>query len=682
MSKLVNIIIDDQQFSVQPGSSIIEVADANGIAIPRFCYHKKLSVAANCRMCLVEVENAPKPLPACATPVSEGMKIQTKSKKAREFQKSVMEFLLINHPLDCPICDQGGECDLQDLAVSYGSDFSRFSEPKRVVKDKNLGPLIATDMTRCIHCTRCVRYGKEITGVVQLGGLGRGEHMEIGTFVEQSLSSELSGNIIDLCPVGALTSKPFRFQARNWELTNTPSIAPHDALGSNITIQSINNKIVRVLPRENEAINEIWLSDRDRFSYLGLYTEDRLSQPMVRNKKGLLEPTSWQIAFDVIVAKITEILEQDGETSLGAIMSPNSTLEEFYLAYKLFSGLGEKKLTCRLAHENKLPVVSDINCKISDIDNMQSILLVDSDIQQEIPMLGLRVKKAQDAGATVHVVNSRNDKFSFETNSYSQSTEDMLACLEKVLQDLKNNKANNEIAKSLSKAKNSIVIIGQRACISKDFELVYAQAFKIAQLTNSKLAIIDTGANTKGAMVAGLYDNELQTVKEIIKSSSALIIYGSEVSRDSGIDFNDSLSNVSFILACSPYLSNEINNHADMVLPIANFGETSGTFVNMQNDWQSFEAATRPFGEARPGWKVLRVLANMFKLNGFEYNSTQEILQECRANNTKVNLHQVDENVSLTPLNMSDSKDNIDIYNVDSLVRRSVPLQATKDEIN
>ena len=415
----VTIEIDGHPCEVRKGAMVIEAADAAGIAIPRFCYHKKLTVAANCRMCLVEVERAPKPLPACATPVMDGMKVITTSETARGAQRSVMEFLLINHPLDCPICDQGGECELQDLAMGYGRGVSRFTERKRVVPDKNLGPLIATDMTRCIHCTRCVRFGAEVAGLPELGATGRGEDMRIGTFIERSVDSELSGNVIDVCPVGALTSKPFRFRARAWEMVQREGIAAHDAIGSNLYVHVRRGRLLRVVPRENEAVNEVWLSDRDRFSYEGLYTEDRLLRPRVRDGEGAWQETDWEIALDAAADAIRAVLDAQGPAGIGALASPVATTEEHYLLQTLVRGFGGTNLDHRLRQsdfgdQDEAPAWPSLGMALADLEGADAVLLVGSNVRKEQPLAGLRLRKAALAGASVFAVNPVDHVFNFD----------------------------------------------------------------------------------------------------------------------------------------------------------------------------------------------------------------------------------------------------------------------------
>jgi NADH-quinone oxidoreductase subunit G len=415
----VNITVDGVPMKARKGEMIIRVTDANDVYIPRFCYHEKLPVAANCRMCLVEVEKAPKPMPACATPVAEGMIIHTRSVKAIAAQKSVMEFLLINHPLDCPICDQGGECELQDLAMGYGRDISRFQERKRVVKDKNLGPLVSTDMTRCIHCTRCVRFGQDIAGIPELGTTGRGEHNEIGTYIEKSVDHELSGNIIDLCPVGALNSKPFRFRARAWEMTQHALVSPHDGLGTNLYGHVLRGKLMRMVPRQNDAINECWIADRDRFSYEGIYSTDRLQKPMLRSSDGSWREVDWQTALEAAAAG----LKSAPADRLGVVAGASSTLEEYALLQRMAVGLGTSNIDHRVRQGDFSADTQDqlhpsLGVSIVDVDNLQALLIVGSNLRREIPLLANRVRKAAKAGGSVYFINPAQFEYLFPVADY------------------------------------------------------------------------------------------------------------------------------------------------------------------------------------------------------------------------------------------------------------------------
>src|SRR6266511_1013994 len=407
------LTIDGRETEVKNGATVMDAANGLGIYIPHFCYHKKLSIAANCRMCLVQIEKAPKPQPACATPVGEGMKVFTRSDYARDAQNGVMEFLLINHPLDCPICDQGGECQLQDLAVGYGKSASRYAEEKRVVLNKSLGPLTSTDMTRCIHCTRCVRFGQEVGGVMELGMIGRGEHAEIIAFVGKTVDSELSGNVIDLCPVGALTSKPFRYTARNWELSRRKSVSPHDSLGSNLIVQVKQNRVMRVLPLENEAINECWLSDKDRFSYEGLNSEDRLTRPMVK-RDGTWMETDWQTALEHVVRELKRVREHHGAAAIGALVSPHSTLEEMHLAQKLVRGLGSENIDFRLRQsdfstDGKREGATWLGMSIAEFAALDRVLVVGSFLRKDHPLLAQRLRQAAKKGARIALVHAADD---------------------------------------------------------------------------------------------------------------------------------------------------------------------------------------------------------------------------------------------------------------------------------
>ena len=411
---MISLEIDGKPVQVEPGATVMEAANKVGSFVPHFCYHKKLSIAANCRMCLVQVEKAPKPLPACATPATEGMKVHTASDYAKTAQKGVMEFLLINHPLDCPICDQGGECQLQDLAVGYGKSASRYQEDKRVVVNKYLGPLIATDMTRCIHCTRCVRFGQEVAGIMELGMAGRGEHAEILAFVGKTVDSELSGNVIDLCPVGALTSKPFRYSARTWELSRRKSISPHDGLGANLVVQVMQDKVMRVLPRDNEAINECWLSDKDRFSYEGLNSPERLTKPMLK-QGGVWREVEWQVALDYVAHGLDDVRKQHGGAALGALATPHQTLEELHLLQKLMRGLGCENIDTRLRQANssadgKLAGAPWLGMKISDIAALQSVLIVGSTLRKDHALLATRFRYAAKNGQQVNIVHVADDE--------------------------------------------------------------------------------------------------------------------------------------------------------------------------------------------------------------------------------------------------------------------------------
>jgi len=713
---IVNIEINDISLQVEPGQMLIEVADANGVAIPRFCYHKKLSTSANCRMCLVEVEKAPKMLPACATQVMNGMKVWTKSPKAIAAQKSVMEFLLINHPLDCPVCDQGGECDLQDIAMGYGGDQTRYQERRRIVKDKDYGALVSTEMSRCIHCTRCVRFGEEVGGIAEIGGTGRGDHMEIGTYVQKSLSSELSGNIIDLCPVGALLSKPFLYSARAWELQSYLSIAPHDAVGSNIKIQTRNGKIMRVVPADNEEINELWISDRDRFSYLGA-NESRVTSPMVRNSSGNLVETNWQAALDTVIKSFTEIIATDGGSAVGAIASPSSSVEEFYLLQKFMRGLGSNNIDFRLQQQDFSAGAEQsapkLELSLQEIETQNSIFIIGSDIQREQPLLSHRVRKATLAGAVVSTINPKTIEFNFAIST-SVKTDKLTPALagvakellsrglggdlnlEQLLTDGAVNIAveaeHKEIADSLVNGENSMVLLGALAYRDQNQSRIYSLATAISKMSNSSLNIVTEGANALGGVLAGavpyhsagkveVSECGVDVAEMISNPPKGVVLFGVEADKDLAGDDSaiDSLGS-GFVVAITPFMDRLTYEHADVVLPLAGFGESSGTFVNAEGRWQSFSGAVKPLGEARPGWKILRVLGSSAELQGFELDSSEQVLNEVKAL-CDVTADKSEPEISnwSAPTDLGNIEaemvKSIPLYEVDAVVRRSAPLQ-------
>jgi len=713
---IVNIEINDISLQVEPGQMLIEVADANGVAIPRFCYHKKLSTSANCRMCLVEVEKAPKMLPACATQVMNGMKVWTKSPKAIAAQKSVMEFLLINHPLDCPVCDQGGECDLQDIAMGYGGDQTRYQERRRIVKDKDYGALVSTEMSRCIHCTRCVRFGEEVGGIAEIGGTGRGDHMEIGTYVQKSLSSELSGNIIDLCPVGALLSKPFLYSARAWELQSYLSIAPHDAVGSNIKIQTRNGKIMRVVPADNEEINELWISDRDRFSYLGA-NESRVTSPMVRNSSGNLVETNWQAALDTVIKSFTEIIATDGGSAVGAIASPSSSVEEFYLLQKFMRGLGSNNIDFRLQQQDFSAGAEQsapkLELSLQEIETQNSIFIIGSDIQREQPLLSHRVRKATLAGAVVSTINPKTIEFNFAIST-SVKTDKLTPALAGVAKELLSRGLGGdlnleqlltdgsvniaveaeykEIADSLVNGENSMVLLGALAYRDQNQSRIYSLATAISKMSNSSLNIVTEGANALGGVLAGavpyhsagkveVSECGVDVAEMISNPPKGVVLFGVEADKDLAGDDSaiDSLGS-GFVVAITPFMDRLTYEHADVVLPLAGFGESSGTFVNAEGRWQSFSGAVKPLGEARPGWKILRVLGSSAELQGFELDSSEQVLNEVKAL-CDVTADKSEPEISnwSAPTDLGNIEAEmvkpIPLYEVDAVVRRSAPLQ-------
>ena len=714
----LNIEIDGRPFPARKGQMLIEVADANAIPIPRFCYHEKLTVAANCRMCLVEVERAPKPLPACATPVMDGMKVFTRSKLARNAQKSVMEFLLINHPLDCPICDQGGECELQDVAMGYGRDVSRFNERKRAVEDKDLGPLIATDMTRCIHCTRCVRFGEEIGGMPELGATGRSEHMEIGTYITRSVDSELSGNVIDLCPVGALTSKPFRFRARAWEMAQHDGIAPHDPVGSNIHLHVRRGRVLRVVPRANESINEVWLSDRDRFGYEGLYSEDRVLAPMVK-RDGAWSEVSWEEALEAAVKGLREVVAEKGGEAVGALASASCTLEELFLFQKLARGIGCPNVDHRVRQRDfsDQDAASDhpsVGMGVDELERLDAALLVGSWTRKEHPIVNHRLRKASLTGASVmyldvmaHDLNiapaarvvvapsKLAGRLAAVTVAAARLVDRQPDGLEALTEGVEVDPDAERIARILVDAGRAAILLGPQVVNHGDAAALRGLAACLADLTGATLGTLDEGANPAGAWIAGAVPHReangapakrtgLDARAMIESGLDAYMFMGLEPELDcaDGARAREALATARFVVSLSTFRSEAMAGYADVILPVAAFAETEGTFVNLSGIRQSFDAAAPPFGESRPAWRVLRVLGNLFELTGFE----QETIDDVRAGLGEPRTAGAPE--WTLPRRLPEPGDlgggleriaPVPIYAADAIVRRSKPLQATKD---
>jgi NADH-quinone oxidoreductase subunit G len=704
---LVNVVVDGVAMQAKKGEMVIRLTDRNDVYIPRFCYHDKLPIAANCRMCLVEIEKAPKPMPACATPVAEGMKIFTRSPKAIAAQKATMEFLLINHPLDCPICDQGGECELQDLAMGFGRDISRFTERKRVVKDKNLGPLVSTDMTRCIHCTRCVRFGQDVAGIQELGTTGRGEHMEIGTFIEKSVDHELSGNIIDLCPVGALNSKPFRFRARAWEMTQHPLVSPHDGLGSNLFGHVLRGRLMRVVPRQNDSINETWISDRDRFSYEGVYSPDRLATPMVK-QNGAWRQVDWQTAIDTATRDLQGIAAEQ----LGFLASPSSTVEELYLLARIARGLRSANVDHRLRRSDfsSADAQPALGMSIADVDHLDGLLVVGSNLRHEIPMLASRVRKAALRGAKIAFLNPARFEYFFPVAGYVEAApEALLAELGAVLaaaldgaeapagtrelvQASKPGDAQRALATALKAGSVRAIWLGALALRHPDYASLHGVAAALAQVTGAKLGVLAEGANAAGAWLAGaLPDREaggaspaaagLNARQMLENGLQGYLLLNVEPWADSlyGAAALKSLRGARSVIAMTPYASEQLREVATVLLPVGSFAETSGTYVNLEGTWQSFAGAAQPVGESRPAWKVLRVLANHLGLADFEYQSSEEVREELRAKGGQSG----DGVRGAAPLARSNGRAagpvvDVPIYQIDSLVRRAASLQRSR----
>jgi NADH-quinone oxidoreductase subunit G len=707
---MIEIELDGQKVEITEGSMIMHAADKAGTYIPHFCYHKKLSIAANCRMCLVDVEKAPKPMPACATPVTNGMIVRTKSDKALKAQQSVMEFLLINHPLDCPICDQGGECQLQDLAVGYGGSSSRYEEEKRVVLHKDVGPLISMEeMSRCIHCTRCVRFGQEVAGVMELGMIHRGEHSEITTVLNDTVDSEVSGNMIDLCPVGALTSKPFRYQARNWELSRRKSVSPHDSTGANLIVQVKNNKVMRVLPLENEQVNECWLADRDRFSYESLNEDERLTAPMLK-QGGEWKTVDWQTALEYVANGLKQIKADHGAKSIGALVSPHSTVEELYLAGALMRGLGSENIDYRLRNAQfaKPEGVRWLGTSIASLSNLQRALVIGSNLRKDHPLFALRVRAAVRKGAAVSVIHDVDndwamaiaEKLVLPAGQWAAT----LAGVASVIASEKGidppvraepvealRQAQGErwsaIAKSLLGGERKAILLGNAAAHHANASSLLALANWIGEQTGATVGYFTEAANTVGAQLVGAVPgaNGLNAGQMLAGGLKAAILLNNEPEFDSaaGAKAAAALAQAEMVVTLSPFKANMA--FSDVLLPIAPFTETPGTFVNAEGRVQSFHAVVKPLAETRPAWKVLRVLANLLGLPGFGFESAQEVLVAARgaqdAEATHVQGGKLS-NATSAAIDLSAAAGKpvtAAIYQLDSIVRRAPSLQLTAD---
>ena len=699
---MIEIELDGQKVDIVEGSMIMHAADKAGTYIPHFCYHKKLSIAANCRMCLVDVEKMPKPMPACATPVTQGMIVRTRSDKAITAQKSVMEFLLINHPLDCPICDQGGECQLQDLAVGYGASASRYEEEKRVVSVKDAGPLISMqEMSRCIHCTRCVRFGQEVAGVMELGMSHRGEHAEIETFIGHSIDSELSGNMIDICPVGALTSKPFRYSARTWELSRRKSISPHDSTGTNLIVQVKNNKVMRVVPLENEAVNECWIADRDRFSYEALNSDERLTSPMLK-QGGVWKSVDWQTALEYVANGLKQIRSDHGAASIGALVSPHSTLEELCLAGALMRGLGSPNIDYRLRNAEFVAIegVRYLGTSIASLSVLQRVLVVGSSLRKDHPLFAQRIRQAARKGCAVNAIYSVAEDWALPvantmlcaTSTWVQALADVAAAVaaEKgVPAPVKGtvSETAKAIAQSLLSGERKAILLGNAAAHHARASSLLALANWIGEQTGASVGYLTEAANTVGAQLAGALPGQdgLNAGQMLGGALKAVMLLNTEPEFDSaaGALAKDGLSHAQMVVTLSPFKSNMA--FSDVLLPIAPFTETSGTFVNAEGLVQSFHAVVKPLGETRPAWKVLRVLANLLEVPGFDFDSSQAVLnQVCGlppADKTHLSVDMLSNTtraaIDLTPATVAPVVATI--YALDGTVRRATSLQLTAD---
>ncbi len=712
---IVTIEVDGKPVEAKKGEMIIQATDRVGAYIPRFCYHEKLSVAANCRMCLVETEMggrpAPKPMPACATPVADGLKVFTRSARAISAQKATMEFLLINHPLDCPICDQGGECELQDLAMGYGRDVSRYNDGKRVVKDKDIGPLVSTDMTRCIHCTRCVRFGEEIAGMPELGTTERGENMKIGTYIEKAVDHELSANIIDLCPVGALNNKPYRYSARAWEMTQVPTVSPHDCVGTNIYAHALRGTVKRVVPRENEAINETWIADRDRYSYEAIYSDERLETPRIR-ESGRWRDLDWEEALQ----RAADGLKAAGQSS-GWLISPSSTIEEAHLVAKLAEHLGSSHLDHRIgrrdfADQDNDPVYPWLGCDIADLETRGAVLVAGSNVRREAPILAHRLRKAALAGTRVSFANSQDYEVFFDVAGRVSGggLVELLAGvlvaaakkggipkhLKAVCDGVSPGDEHRTIATTLAEADDGLVLLGNIAMRHGAFSTVRALAAAVADKTGSELGYISEGANSAGASLAGVLphrtysgrargENGAHAGAMLDSALDAVVLVNVEPDKDlhAVADAVDKLSRQSFVIALTPFVSDALLEAADLLLPIGTFAETSGTYVNCEGRWQSFPGVAKPVNEARPAWKVLRVLGNLVDAPEFDYVTSEDVRDDVRERIGEVTPdNRYEGKAAFDPPGVEDAPEaeiDVPLYSVDGMVRRARALQLTPE---
>ncbi len=704
---MLEIEIDGKKAQVPDGSTVMDAAQQVGVYIPHFCYHKKLSIAANCRMCLVQVEKAPKPLPACATPVTNGMKVFTHSELAVKAQKGVMEFLLINHPLDCPICDQGGECQLQDMSVGYGPMKSRYTEDKRVVFHKDVGPLISMEgMSRCIHCTRCVRFGQEIAGVMELGMANRNMHSEIMTFVGRSVDSELSGNMIDLCPVGALLSKPFLYTARSWELQRRKSISPHDSVGANLVVQVKNDRVLRVLPRENEAVNECWISDKERFSYPALNSDERLTRPMVK-QGGEWREVDWNVALDYVAHGLKDIAREHGGDALAALAAPNATLEELFLLGKVFKGLGSGNVDFRsrqsdFASDSKRAGAPWLGMKIAEIQDLDAALVVGSFLRKDHPLLAQRLRQAAKKFTKVSLLSVTADDQLIKL--YAQMTvapsalvvalaavvkaaaEIKGAAVPSGLESVSTSEESRKIAQSLLDGEKRAVFLGNVATQSADATQLHALALELGKLTGATVGFLGEAANVVGGHLSGALPAGANARAMFEQPRKGYVLFGVEPEYDTANPqvALAALKQASLVVMMTAFKHAPALEYADVILPIAPFTETSGTFVNIEGRIQSFNGVVKAQGDARPAWKILRVLGNVLNLEGFDYESTESIRDEVLGKGTEfaAGLSNELNGVSISfPAAASGIQRiaDVPIHFADSIARRSAVLKQTAD---
>ena len=701
---MIDIELDGKKVSVAEGSMVMHAADAAGTTIPHFCYHKKLSIAANCRMCLVDIEKAPKPMPACATPVTQGMIVRTKSDKAIKAQKSVMEFLLINHPLDCPICDQGGECQLQDLAVGYGAGASRYQEEKRVVFQKNVGPLISMqEMSRCINCTRCVRFGQELAGVMELGMQHRGEHSEITTFAGRTIDSELSGNMIDICPVGALTSKPFRYSARTWELSRRKSVSPHDSTGANLVLQVKGDKVLRVVPLENEDVNECWIADRDRFSYEALNSEQRLHTPMIK-QGGQWQAVDWNTALGYVADGLKRIKADHGVAGIGALGSAHRTVEELHLLAKLVRGLGSENIDFRTRHADFGNVAAAgqahwLGTSIASLSTLDRAFVIGSFLRKDHPLFAQRIRQSVRKGGAVMSLNAVHDDWAMPVAAHitaaplawPQALADVAGCIAtaKGIDAPAAAQANPDaqaVAQALLSGERKALLLGNAAAQHPQAATMLALAHWIGVHTGASVGYLTADANTVGAQwvkampgVDGL--NAGQMLSQPMK---ALLLLDVEPALDAAdaAATQAAMAGAGLVVVLTSFKDAAVAN-ADVLLPIAPFTETAGTFVNAEGRVQSFHGVVKPAGDSRPAWKVLRVLGNLLGLPGFNQETSEAVRTEALGDLATVSTRL--DNRSAAAIALPARVDglqrlaDVPIYAADALVRRAASLQLTAD---
>ena len=693
----IEIEIDGNIVNAKSGEMLIAVTDREGISVPRFCYHKKLSIAANCRMCLVDVEGAPKPQPACSTPIADGMKIHTQNEKAKASQKAVMEFLLINHPLDCPICDQGGECELQDVAMDYGSDVSRFTEGKRIVADSDIGALIQTDMTRCIHCTRCVRFGAEVAGIMEMGGTGRGEDMKIEPFLTEGIQSELSGNMIDVCPVGALTSKPFRYELRSWQMNAVSNVARHDLVGSNIITQTYKGKVKRIVAKDNESINETWISDRDRFSYEGLSHENRLLAPQIK-VDGTWKEVEWNVALDFAIRGLANnVINTHQSDKLGALASNTATLEEFYLLQKILREVGSENIDYRLNVKDLDHAISlESNIKLAGLEGIDHALVIGSNLRLEQPMISHRLRKANLSGASIDVINAMAFDFNYRLNSENiispnQTAATLAGVLKSVLGnahievpdylvDIEVSDIAMQLADKLTQSNNSVIVLGEHIINNPQASSIANLVSEIAQHTDSTTLNVSATANSMAANMAGFVPGKdgldvNAMLAADLKAYILLDVYPQ-------YDFHHSVQAVealssddTFVISLNSFKDDAVAQYSDVLLPIASFYETSGSHVNVEGEVQLFAAAVNAPSNAKPAWKVLKVLADLLELPGFQYADSSQVTSEIKHQSHKQHAHNESIDIKVKRgINVIWQKSP---YAVDVLSRHATSLQAT-----